>query len=455
MVKKRRFGLLFTIVLLVLAVGFAVWFLRTIFEGEKPAVKTSALPEFISGEQQIAVQIADRGRGLRLVKATLNQGGREIEVFREKFAFKGFLNSSGTHQYRGSFPINPAELNLAQGRADLRISVWDYSRRRGGDGNLAVLQHKMVVDTIPPSIRPITRLHYVKVGGAGLVLYQTSSDAVESGVYVDKDFFSGFPAEKKADKGYRVCYFAVPYDAGTDYDVYLWTKDRAGNETKTHFNHKILGKRFRRERINISDRFLEKILPYFKSQIGDAGPRKIDQFLEINRATRKANGRTFQELGSKTAPERLWEGSWLRMRNAATMARFGDHRSYYYQGEKIDQQVHLGTDLASLANSDVQAANSGQATFAGMLGIYGLTVVLDHGQGVASAYSHLSKIAVEVGQRVKKGDVIGISGQTGLAGGDHLHFSVLVGGIPVNPIEWWDAHWLQDNVERKLALLEE
>lgn len=455
MAKQRRYGLLFTIVLLLLAVGFGVWFLRTIFEGQKPAVKASPLPEFISGQQEIAVEVADRGRGLKLLQATLNQGGREIEVFQETFAFQGFMNSDGTHQYRGTFLIDPAELNLAQGRADLRISVWDHSRRRGGDGNLAVLQHKIVVDTIPPSIRPITRLHYIKVGGAGLVVYQASSDAVESGVYVDNNFFSGFPAAKKADKGYRVCYFAVPYNAGTDSNVYLWTKDRAGNETKTHFNHKILGKRFRREKINITDRFLDKILPYFQSQAAGAGPRKIDKFLKINRVTRKVNGLTFQELGSKTGPERLWEGTWLRMKNAATMARFGDHRSYYYKGEKIDRQVHLGTDLASLANSDVQAANSGRVIFAGMLGIYGLTVVLDHGQGVLSSYSHLSKIAVEVDQAVNKGAVVGISGRTGLAGGDHLHFSVLVGGIPVNPVEWWDPHWLQDNVERKLTLLDE
>jgi murein DD-endopeptidase MepM/ murein hydrolase activator NlpD len=111
--------------------------------------------------------------------------------------------------------------------------------------------------------------------------------------------------------------------------------------------------------------------------------------------------------------------------------------------------------LASLANSEVQAANSGRVLFADRNGIYGLTVVLDHGQGLASSYSHLSDITVSVGQEVPTGNTIGHTGQTGLAGGDHLHFGVMVSGVFVNPIEWWDPHWIQDNITRKMELLAE
>ena len=137
------------------------------------------------------------------------------------------------------------------------------------------------------------------------------------------------------------------------------------------------------------------------------------------------------------------------------MARFADHRDYYYQGEKVDEQVHLGVDLASLANSPVQAANSGRVVFAARNGIYGLAVVIDHGQGLSSLYGHLSTISVESGQEVKKGDIIGHTGQTGLAGGDHLHFAIMVSGVPVDPIEWWDSHWIDDNITKKLDLLKE
>jgi len=102
-------------------------------------------------------------------------------------------------------------------------------------------------------------------------------------------------------------------------------------------------------------------------------------------------------------------------------------------------------------NYPIEAANNGKILFASNLGIYGNTVIIDHGLGLHTLYPHLSSIDVAVGQAVKKGQVVGRSGETGLAGGDHLHYGVLVDGIPVLPTEWWDAHWIEDNVDDKLA----
>ena len=207
-------------------------------------------------------------------------------------------------------------------------------------------------------------------------------------------------------------------------------------------------------RVNITDRFLKHILPYFSFYHFSPGENDIEKFLQINKDLRKENAQTFYNLRTKTASEKLWDGAWVRQKNAANMAKFGERRFYYYKGKEIDEEIHLGVDLASLANSDVLAANNGRVIFAGRFGIYGLTLVLDHGQGLASVYSHLSKMTVKPGQEVMKGEVIGITGQTGLAGGDHLHFSVMVSGVFANPIEWWDSHWVQDNITRKLALLD-
>ena len=114
---------------------------------------------------------------------------------------------------------------------------------------------------------------------------------------------------------------------------------------------------------------------------------------------------------------------------------------------EIDQQVHLGIDLASTRQADIKAANRGNVVFADYLGIYGNTIILDHGQGIFSLYSHLSQISVAVGELIDKGVVIGLSGNSGMAGGDHLHFSILVNGIFVTPLEWWDQQWLQLNIE--------
>jgi len=136
--------------------------------------------------------------------------------------------------------------------------------------------------------------------------------------------------------------------------------------------------------------------------------------------------------------------------NSAVEAAFADNRTYVYNGKEVDRQTHLGFDLARVVNSPVVAANRGKVLHAGPLGIYGNCIILDHGMGVQSLYGHLSSIAVKVGDTVEKEQEMGKSGMTGMAGGDHLHFTMLVNGQMVNPVEWWDAHWIQDRIIRKL-----
>jgi murein DD-endopeptidase MepM/ murein hydrolase activator NlpD len=70
---------------------------------------------------------------------------------------------------------------------------------------------------------------------------------------------------------------------------------------------------------------------------------------------------------------------------------------------------------------------------------------------VQSQYAHLQSFDVKVGDTVMRGQPIGRSDSSGLAGGDHLHFTMLVGGRMVNPVEWWNPHWVQDRVDRKLG----
>jgi hypothetical protein len=454
MQKRRKITVLFIIGILIVGIGALGWFLACIFEGEAPSVTVEPQPEYLSGRQKFTIRVGDENRGLRKLKISLEQEGRKINIFEKQFPFHGILNRQGVHSFETEIYLDPKKMNLAQGRADLYARVWDYSRRSGGDGNLSVFQHKMTVDTVPPAIRILSRQHYINLGGTGLVIYRVSSDTDQSGVYVNDYFFPGFPAGEESDKETHVCYFAIPQQVTTYPSVYLWAKDKAGNRATSTFSYHIRMKRFRTERMNISDHFLKKVLPYFSFYPFDENATPVDKFLKINKDLRKENTQAFHELGKQTGPVRLWEGTWLRLKNAATMARFGDRRIYYYHGKEVDKETHMGVDLASIAHSKVPAANNGKVIFADRMGIYGGTVVLDHGQGLASSYSHLSKIDVAVGDTVRKGDVVGETGQTGLAGGDHLHFAVMVSGIFVNPVEWWDSHWINDNITRKLALLD-
>jgi murein DD-endopeptidase MepM/ murein hydrolase activator NlpD len=177
----------------------------------------------------------------------------------------------------------------------------------------------------------------------------------------------------------------------------------------------------------------------------------IDQYVAINSELRRLNAEKIASFADETSPELLWQGVVFHpFTNNAVESGFADRRTYVYDGRDVDYQVHLGFDLASYAQASIVAANRGRVLFADELGIYGNCVIIDHGMGLQSLYAHLSTIDVQPGEMVDKDQPIGRSGMTGLAGGDHLHFTMLVQGRMVNPVEWWDAHWIQDRILRKL-----
>jgi murein DD-endopeptidase MepM/ murein hydrolase activator NlpD len=448
----RKLVLITGFVFLLIVLGAVGWFVVFLYEGEAPEASLQPLPEYISKAQKFTVTAEDKKRGLRAVRVFITQGGKETFLLDETYPYQGLLNRDGVHQVQKEISLDPTALKLAQGEITLTLQVRDFSRR--GDGNLASLQHKSVVDTVPPSIRAVSRMHNVNVGGVGFAVYQTSADTASSGVFVDDLFFPGYPDKDQQEKGVHHCYFAVPYDKTSNPKIHVWAKDKAGNEASTSLYYHVIRKKFREDKIDLTDRFLEKLLSYFSFYPLDSEDSAIKKFLKINNDLRRENHQTLSQLKDRTSRDRLWDGVWLSHWNGQTMARFADHRFYYYKGQRVDDKFHLGVDLASLTNAPVLASNSGRVIFADRLGIYGLAVVMDHGQGLSSVYGHLSKIEVSEGQDVKKGQTIGLTGDTGLAGGDHLHFSVMLQGIFVNPVEWWDRHWITDNVTKKLSLIE-
>ena len=221
----------------------------------------------------------------------------------------------------------------------------------------------------------------------------------------------------------------------------------------------VFDKSFKRSRIEVDDKFMQRVVPEILAHAPElkldpanaTGAGLLPAFLRINGDLRRLNAERITELTGSTAPTRLWSGPFVQLGNSQVEAGFADRRTYVYQGKDVDQQVHLGFDLAVTSAVAVVAANAGKVVNASWLGIYGNCVVIDHGMGVASLYGHLSSIDVKVGDSVTRLQTIGRSGMTGLAGGDHLHFTMLVNAHAVNPVEWWDSHWIQDRVERKLS----
>jgi len=231
----------------------------------------------------------------------------------------------------------------------------------------------------------------------------------------------------------------------------------AGNAAKVAFVDNVFEKPFKRSKIELEDRFLQRVVPEIIEHAPElkiaapTGDDLVPAFLKVNGPLRQMNADLIATLATgKTSPSRLWDGPFVQLGNSQVEASFADHRTYFYKGKEIDRQVHLGFDLAVTSNIPVVAANAGTGRSASWRGIYGNCVIIDHGMGVASLYGHLSSFDVKAGDTVTKGQTIGRSGMTGLAGGDHLHFTMLVNGHPVNPVEWWDPHWVQDRVDRKL-----
>ena len=321
----------------------------------------------------------------------------------------------------------------------------------------------VTVRLTPPRLTPLSTLHYVTHGGAELVVYRVTPEDAESGVRVGGREYPGYPAAGAGIEGrddLRVAYFALLHDQDLDTRIQLYARDPAGNEATADFAHRIFERRFRRSRIPLSDGFLRRVVPAIVAEspelAGEAAdsstaPAELLQlYLLINGQLRESNRAAIASLAAETAPRQLWSGPFRQLANSQVESGFADHRTYLYDGNEIDQQVHLGFDLASTANAPVRASNAGTVIFAEYLGIFGRCVVIDHGMGLQSLYAHLSSIDVTPGMPVDRGQQIGLSGQTGLAGGDHLHFAMLLQGRPVTPMEWWDEHWIEDRLLRKL-----
>ncbi|MFH1148398.1 MAG: M23 family metallopeptidase [Pseudomonadota bacterium] len=433
--------------LLIVIGGFAALAFKFEFFGPDLTVS----PEFktLGREKPITVRAQDTASGLREISVSLIQKGKEVCVHKQIFSKPSFLSRGTTRKYASDVVLRPLALGQEQGETLLRVSARDYSWWGFFSGNRRVVEKKLVIDTRPPSVSLLSTSHILSLGGSGLVIYHVDNDVVVSGVMVGKRFYRGYP-KPNGPKGTYMAYFAMPLEASEDFKLMLTAKDQSGNTAWSGVPNLIKYKKFRSDKIELSQNFLQTKMPELMQYHPDLKGSHEEVFVQVNHKLREKNDKRVTEICSVSEAKPLWEGTFLRMQNAAPKALFGDQRTYVHQGRDLDHVVHLGVDLASNEHAPIQAANGGIVAFTGYLGIYGNTVVLDHGQGIFTMYAHLNSIKVPVRQAVQKGAILGYSGSTGLAGGDHLHFGMIVGGTFVNPIEWWDEHWIKDNVLLKL-----
>ncbi len=427
------------------------------YEGDSPGAEVSLPSVYLKKKSKVSLTVGDAGTGLRHVAVYIQQNNAEKKLLEKRYppsSIQSFFRDKRVGQDRFEIPIDSRKYGLVDGDAAIRIVVTDYSWRGWNTGNVSDRIHKVIIDSKPPIVKVLSSRHNIVKGGTGLVIYQLFEPDVKSGVTVGDNYFPGASGMFE-DPSIHAAFFALDHTQGQGTRIWVNAEDIAGNMAKKGFRYYIGNKNFKTDVIKISDGFLDAKMPGFDLAEKEASFQvednpNLQKFLEINRKVREANVSRILSVPSDTAPEVMWEGRFSRLPGAANRAGFADHRIYKYKGRQIDEATHLGIDLASTANAEVSAANGGRVIMAEAVGIFGNSIIIDHGFGLASLYSHLDSMNVGVGETVAKGDLIGYTGITGLVGGDHLHFSMIVHNTFVNPLEWWDTKWIKNNITSKI-----
>ncbi len=422
------------------------------WEGQPPELSLDRDFTALGENPSLVLEVEDAQSGLRQLSAVLEVEGRSFALVDRSYPepWLLFFQRSGS-QSSARFDLGAmiaASHQIREGPARLSVTARDHSYRRFFGGNRARLQQDFTFDLRPPTVQPLSGQHYITQGGSACVVYRVGEDTEISGVRVGSDFFPGYAADPGGDKQVRFCIFGYRYDLGPDPEMKLVAVDAAGNRSEARFQTKLFPKKFRQRTIRLSPAFLQQVVPAILNE----NPRLSSQgdlvkdFLQINGGLRQANHETIKQLSSRSEPRFLWTEAFAQLSRSKVESLFADHRTYLYQGREIDRQDHVGFDLSVVKHYPIEASNDGLVRYADLLGIYGNTILLDHGCGLFSLYGHLSSIAVQAGDPVSKGQVLGRSGATGLAAGDHLHFGLFLHGIPVNPTEWWDPKWVRERV---------
>lgn len=407
------------------------------FSGKKAQIKLARPVAAIGTSTTVLVQVDDPA-GVKGFSAFVEQDGQKQRVFEDnsRSKQKGVVYTFEAGKKQASFlKEGPAKLILRAKSDDFR-------------GATTTVEENVPVVLKPPTIVADGRQHYINQGGSELVVLDLGGAWTEAGVHVANYTSGSFAMPGQPDSSnHRFSLFAYPWDVSSETMPVAFARNGAGTEVTTTFWAKVFPKKFRSSNIELKDSELQKV-------VADLDPEGtgslIDRFVKLNREMRRANAQQIYEMRNNTEHRILWNGPFIPIKGARE-SYFADRRSYYYNGKKVDEQVHLGYDLAATTHMPVKAANSGKVIWADRLGIYGNCVVLDHGYSLESLYGHMSKIDVKVGDMVRKEQVIGISGSTGMAFGDHVHFSMLVDGYQIDPKEWWDEHWIHDRILSKIG----
>ena len=427
------------VILILLAIVVLLAVVVVLARSKTPLLDFPASVSSLGQATPISVHVRDP-RGVRSIAAYVDQNGARYSVWTLP---QPSVATESTFTFMAGVKTTP---QLKDGKATLVVEAASNDLL----GKTAHLEQPVTVVTQPPSVSVDSDQHYLYLGMADLVTFNVSGGWTEAGVRVRDQTFRAWPMP--GGKPGLFSLFAFAWNMPPDTAPVVYASNGAGNDATGSMVFQFPKKeqpKYTTHDLQVSDAFMHKVVTELDPN-GSGDP--VARFVKINTEMRRANNKTLSDLRFKTADHFLWTQVFQRQSHAQNEATFADVRNYIYQGKKIDQQVHLGYDLAVTQHIGVEASNDGRIVYAAPLGIYGNCIVVDHGYGLQTIYGHLSQINVHEGDMVKRGQVMGLSGMTGMAGGDHIHFAMQLDGVQIDPKEWWDPHWIQDHVAKRVEL---
>jgi len=404
-----------------------------------PVVNLPVQISAIGQATPIAVHVSDP-RGVRKVAAVVEQNGARLPVWELPQASSA---PDSTWSFVAGVKTTP-QLRDGKGKLIIEATSNDLLRKT------THFESDVMVVTQPPTVSVDSEQHYLYLGMADLATFSVSGNFASAGVRVGDQIFRSWPMPGGKPGQFSLFAFAWNMPANTIPQVFA--SNGAGNDVTSPLTVQFPKKeqpKYTVHDLQVSDAFMQKVVGELDPN-GSGDP--VTRFVRVNNEMRRANNKTLFDLRLKTADRFLFSQPFARQAHSQAEATFADVRNYIYQGKKIDQQVHLGYDLAVTQHVGVESSNDGRVVYAAPLGIYGNCIVVDHGYGLQTIYGHLSHIDVHEGDMVKRGQAMGQSGMTGMAGGDHIHFAMQLDGVQIDPKEWWDSHWIQDHIARRVDL---
>jgi len=443
--RKKKSGnkIVGLLVLLGLIAGAGYIYTAPEFEREVPIVENES-NIFWNKKDPLEINISDN-RSLKQYEFVLSDGAKSVMLKQRNFDVQTERQTLLLKYPKGDV------LNTKATQLQLQVSVTDSSMWNFFQGNKTFKTIQITVDNKRPNVNVVANSYSITQGGAALVVFQ-SNDANLDQLYI-KAAGNKFQVQPYKKEGYYAALIAWPFSE-TNFSAKIIATDKAKNKRVAEIPFYVKNKKYKVSWIKVKDKFLDGKITDLASNCTthEKLDNKLDKLRAVNETMRLKNEKLIYQLSSRIDDSLLenWKvQKFYPLKNSAKVASFGDKRHYYYKtrDNEVSQSYHVGYDLASTKMAAIKTSNAGTVVFANENGIYGNMPMIDHGLGLYSLYGHCSELLVREGDEVKAGHVIAKTGVSGLALGDHLHFGVLIQGIDVRPVEWFDARWIKTNID--------